>query len=73
MNVRSMLWNHTLDARLQQEEAWMKSRTRLDAVVTEYNEIKRSDVGGEALGNIQRLLGDAIEKFEKVCSHLFAH
>ena len=73
MNVRSMLWNHTLDGRLQLEESWMRARTRLDAAITEYNDIKRSDVGGETLGNIQRLLGDAIEKFEKVLTHSLTH
>ena len=33
VNVRSELWNHTLDARLQQEPEWIAARQRLQVAL----------------------------------------
>merc|ERR1711871_1321429 len=59
VNVRSSLWNHTVDAKLQQRTSWIRARKRLDAAVESYNDVKRRGLGGDTLGQAQRMLGDA--------------
>ena len=36
VNVRSSLWNHTIDARLQQRTVWIRARQQLDEAVEHY-------------------------------------
>jgi hypothetical protein len=40
VNVRSGLWNETLDARLQMEPDWMEARTRLTSAAGNYSMAK---------------------------------
>jgi len=69
-NVRSSLWNSTLDSLLQKEAAWITARTRLDAAV-EYYGVARQN-GGAELGVAQRVLTDAKRRFESTESRCVA-
>ena len=64
VNVRSALWNHTLDARLQQEPEWIAARQRLEVAVGRYSTTKAG--GGPVFGAMQRGLGDAKKSFQEV-------
>ena len=64
MNVRSVLWHYTLDAKLQQEPEWTDYRAILDTAVDQYNRMKT--VGGPSLGQAQRDLTTAKRAFETV-------
>jgi hypothetical protein len=66
VNVRSALWNHTLDARLQQEPEWIAARQRLEVAVGRYSTAKAGGGGGAAFGAMQRGLGDAKKSFQEV-------
>ena len=62
-NVRSSLWNHTVDSLLQQQPAWVSSRARLDAAVEFYGEARNA--GGAELGVAQRVLAEAKRRFAR--------
>ena len=57
VNIRSELWNHTVDALLQQRTSWIRARAKLDEAIENYNKLKASGVGGESFGMSQRALG----------------
>ena len=62
----TQVWNHTVDARLQERTAWIRARERLDIAVESYNDVKKRGIGGEELGQAQRLLGHAKTEFQRV-------
>lgn len=64
-NVRSVLWNHTLDARLQKEPQWVEARRQLDEAVDEYLAAKQQ-TGGADLSGAQRYLGEARKRYDIV-------
>lgn len=66
VNVRSMLWNHTIDSRLQTYPKWVAARIKLDAAVTTYQEVKSKGIGGMELGAAQRGLADAKTRLEEI-------
>ena len=72
VNVRSSLWNHTIDARLQQRNSWIRARKELDAAVELYTSLKEAGVSGEEFGKSQRRLGIAKEDFQNVESKCVA-
>lgn len=83
-NIRTMLWNHTLDALLQKDPVWKHYRNKLDDAMNYYNDLKYSSTGtslkdeeapgpiGSLLNDARRMIGVAKAKLEIVetkCSH----
>ena len=66
VNVRSSLWNHTVDARLQQRNSWIRARAGLDKAVIHYSSLKEAGVSGEEFGKAQRRLKAAKDDFQRV-------
>mmetsp|Transcript_572 Transcript_572/g.966 ORF Transcript_572/g.966 Transcript_572/m.966 type:complete len:915 (-) Transcript_572:78-2822(-) len=73
VNIRSSLWNHTLDALLQQDPRWQESRRLLDEAMQLFAACKKqSGAARPAFGEAQRELGFARNHHEQVelkCSH----
>lgn len=71
MNIRSNLWNCTLDALLQQEPLWIESRQKLDEAIQSYVSI-REETGssGPEFGLAQRELGKARKIYDYVESEV---
>lgn len=63
-NVRSVLWNYTLDALLQKEPYWIEARKNLDEAVEDY--LIAKEAGGSDLFSAQRQLGDARKQYDEV-------
>lgn len=57
-NVRSHLWNHTLDAMLQRDPEWCQARARLDAAVSSYNCAKYGTPSSDAAPQTLTTPGD---------------
>lgn len=66
VNVRSSLWNHTVDALLQRRSAWVRARVRLDEAVATYSRLRDAGGVGEAFGAAQRELATAKTDFQRV-------
>lgn len=69
-NVRSGLWNHTLDAKLLSHPTMTSARARLDMAVDVYRELKAEGVKGEDFGMAQRMLTHAkkrVSELEEQC------
>lgn len=66
VNIRTSLWNYTLDALVQQDEQWRDARMRLDDAYVVYNDVMERGVGGEELGAAQRLISTGKERLERV-------
>jgi len=63
-NVRSVLWDYTLDALLQKEPQWIEARKYLDEAVEDYLMLKRTGVSD--LSAAQRQLGEARKQYDAV-------
>ena len=63
-NVRTALWNNTVDFLIQQQPEWMEAKHRLDDAIVCYNAAKKE--GGMELGSAQRLLAGAKSYFGEV-------
>ena len=66
VNVRSTLWNNTVDALLQRRSAWVRARVRLDEAVSTFSRLRDAGAGGEAFGAAQRQLAAAKGEFQQV-------
>ena len=63
-NVRSVLWDYTLDALLQKEPQWIEARKYLDEAVDDYLMLKQTGVSD--LSAAQRQLGEARKQYDAV-------
>ena len=71
VNIRSNLWNSTLDALLQQESLWIDSREKLDEAISSYVSVREeSGSSGPEFGQAQRELGKARRMHECIESQV---
>jgi hypothetical protein len=68
-NVRTGLWEHTLDARLQAQPAWKTQRSKLDGTIEKLRKVKGQEFDRTAVERAQRRVDKARREFDAVEEH----